>query len=652
MKFQKKHDSKNGEELLVIDYSKLGLKVGLEIHQQLDTEKKLFCHCTSAISTEEPQVTFYRRLRPTQSELGEVDPAAAFEYHKGRGFIYKGEDGTSCLVEMDEEPPHNLNDDAVSICLTVALMIGAKPVDEIHVMRKIVIDGSNTTGFQRTCVIALGGKILINGKKVSIQTVSLEEDAARKLGEKGRDSLYRLDRLCIPLIEIATAPEIYTPDDAGRTALALGRILRVTKKVKRGLGTIRQDLNISINGGALIEIKGVQDLSLMPKYVEYEVRRQYNLLQIRDDLLRRGVRKEELKEEFIDVTDVFLKTECKLIKKAIDEGRKIYSVTLPKFGKLMKIELEPDVRFATELSDYAKFWGRVGGIFYTNELPNYGLTEKEMLKLKQKLRAGSEDVVVFVAANQENAIDALKAVVERAKLAIEGVPSETRGANPDGTTHYARPRPGSARMYPETDVQPVPILKENVKKAKLNLPELPDVTVKRLVNEYNLNKKLAIQLQSSDYLPIFERIAGTTKISTSFVTAALTETLTNLRRKGVKVENVTDEKIERAFQLINEGKVAKEAFAEIFSWLAEHRDSDVEEAIRILGLQTLSENQLKVLIEKTIKEHMSLIKERGIKSVKPLMGILMSQIRGKANVKTVHNKLSQKVEVIIKKLKG
>ena len=274
-----------------------------------------------------------------------------------------------------------------------------------------------------------------------------------------------------------------------------------------------------------------------------------------------------------------------------------------------------------------------------------------MLKLKQKLRAGSEDVVVFVAANQENAIDALKAVVERAKLAIEGVPSETRGANPDGTTHYARPRPGSARMYPETDVQPVPILKENVKKAKLNLPELPDVTVKRLVNEYNLNKKLATQLQSSDYLPIFERIAGTTKISTSFVTAALTETLTNLRRKGVKVENVTDEKIERAFQLINEGKVAKEAFAEIFSWLAEHRDSDVEEAIQILGLQTLSENQLKVLIEKTIKEHMSLIKERGIKSVKPLMGILMSQIRGKANVKTVHNKLSQKVEVIIKKLK-
>ncbi len=651
MKLQKKHGSKNGEELLVFDYSKLGLKVGLEIHQQLDTKNKLFCHCTSAISTEEPQVKFYRRLRPTQSELGEVDPAAAFEYKKGKGFFYEGEDETSCLVEMDEEPPHNLNDDAVNICLTVALMIGAKPVDEIHIMRKIVIDGSNTTGFQRTCIIALGGKISINGKNVSIQTVSLEEDAARKLGEKGRDSLYRLDRLCIPLIEIATAPEIYTPDDAGKTALALGRILRVTKKVKRGLGTIRQDLNISINGGALIEIKGVQELSLVPKCVEYEVKRQYNLLQIRDNLLQRGVRKEELREEFIDVTEVFRRTKCKLIKQAIDERKSVYSVTLPKFRRLMKIELEPDVRFATELSDYAKFWGRVGGFFHTDELPGYGITEKEILKLKEKSHAGDEDVVVFVADNQENAIDALKAVVARAKLAIEGVPSETRGANPDGTTHYARPRPGSARMYPETDVLPVPILKEYVKKSKLYLPELPDVTVKRLVNKYNLNKKLATQLQSSNYLPVFERIAKTTKTSTSFVTAALTETLTNLRREGVKIENVTDEKIERVFQLIDEKRVAKEAFTEIFSWLAEHRDSNVEEAIRILNLQILSENQLKVLIEKTIKEHTSMIKERGIKSVKPLMGVLMSQIRGKADVTTVHKELSQKVEVMVKKLK-
>ncbi|MGF3522905.1 MAG: Glu-tRNA(Gln) amidotransferase subunit GatE, partial [Candidatus Bathyarchaeia archaeon] len=261
---------------MTVDYAKLGLKVGLEIHQQLATETKLFCGCPPQLFKDEPEIVFLRRLRPTQSELGQIDPSAYFEFQKGVKILYEANRETACLVEMDEEPPHPLNREAVETVLTASLMMNMQPVDEIHVMRKTVIDGSNTTGFQRTCIVALDGWINVDGKTIPIQAASLEEDAARKIGTEadGKIIRYRIDRLGIPLIEVATAPVIYSPIEAQKVALAIGRILRDTGKVMRGLGTIRQDLNVSIPNGALVEIKGVQELDLIATVVEYEVKRQ------------------------------------------------------------------------------------------------------------------------------------------------------------------------------------------------------------------------------------------------------------------------------------------------------------------------------------------------------------------------------------------
>ena len=293
-----------------IDYSEVGLKVGLEIHQQLDTSHKLFCSCRPQLFKDEPEITFLRRLRPTQSELGQIDPAAYFEFQKGAKILYEANEATSCLVEMDEEPPHDLNMEAVEIALIVALMLNAKPVDEIHVMRKTVIDGSNTTGFQRTCIVALNGELDIKGKKIPIQHIAVEEDAARIMGREGSTVRYRIDRLGIPLIEVTTGPVIYSPKEAEEVAFAIGRILRATGKVKRGLGTIRQDLNISIKQGALIEVKGVQELELLPVVIENEVKRQLNLLKIRDELKARGLKEEDIKEEFVEVSEIFKETKC------------------------------------------------------------------------------------------------------------------------------------------------------------------------------------------------------------------------------------------------------------------------------------------------------------------------------------------------------
>ncbi|MCD6444432.1 Glu-tRNA(Gln) amidotransferase GatDE subunit E, partial [Candidatus Bathyarchaeota archaeon] len=203
----------------------LKVRVGLELHQQLATRFKLFCRCPSELGAEEPEHSFIRRLRPTQSELGEVDPAAHFEFKKGRYIVYELDDRSTCLVEMDEEPPHPMNEEAVDIALTVALMLNSDPVDEIHVMRKIVIDGSNTAGFQRTALIATGGYVDVEGKRIPIQTICLEEDAARLVKQQGKAVYYRLDRLGIPLIEIATAPVIESPEEALKVAYAIGRIL-------------------------------------------------------------------------------------------------------------------------------------------------------------------------------------------------------------------------------------------------------------------------------------------------------------------------------------------------------------------------------------------------------------------------------------------
>src|SRR3972149_292669 len=326
-----------------VDYSKIGLKVGLEIHQQLDTAEKLFCSCKPELFKEEADFTFLRRLLPTQSELGQVDPAAYFEFQKGVKVLYEANRQTSCLVEMDEEPPHPLNREAVEVVLTAALMMNMQPIDEVHVMRKTVIDGSNTTGFQRTCIIALDGWIKVGEKVIPIQAASLEEDAARKTGTEAEGKIirYRIDRLGIPLIEVASGPVIYSPSEAQEVALAIGRILRDTGRVMRGLGTIRQDLNVSIPNGALVEIKGVQELELISKVVDYEVQRQLNLVRIRAELNEKEMKSESLSDNFSDVTDVFRQTKCKVLMKALEKSQKIFAVKLSGFKGYLKRELMP-----------------------------------------------------------------------------------------------------------------------------------------------------------------------------------------------------------------------------------------------------------------------------------------------------------------------
>ncbi|HIP25158.1 MAG TPA: Glu-tRNA(Gln) amidotransferase subunit GatE [Archaeoglobus profundus] len=621
---------------MMIDYNEIGLRVGIEIHQQLDTKHKLFCNCpTIQRDINESNFEFFRYLRLKRSEIGEEDRAAKEEVLRSKKFVYKFYD-TTCLVEADEEPPRELNLEALKIAIQIGRMLNMKFVDEVHVMRKIVIDGSNTTGFQRTALIAFDGYIEVDGKKVGIATLCLEEESCRKIEDKGDTVIYSLDRLGIPLVEIGTYPDITTPEMAKKVARKLGMILRSTGKVKRGLGTIRQDVNISIKGGARVEIKGVQDIDILDKIVEYEVIRQLNLIKIRDELRER---KAEVVKQVFDVTDVFKNTKCKILSKVIKEKGKIKAILLRKFAGIVGREIQPGRRLGSEFADIARMFG-LGGVFHTDELPKYGISEEEVAKLKEKVGAKEEDAIVIAGGDEERVDRALVRIIERAEYCLIGVPEETRKANEDGTTSYLRPLPGAARMYPETDVPPIRITEDLL---NVEIPELIEDRAKRYVKEYGISYDLAYEIADSKYYKLFEEFSK--KIPPTVVAKVIHMIPSDLRKDGYNVDVLEERHFKITLELIAEGKIAKEGAEQVLKIFCENPNANVEEILKFFKTEDLDR-----FIEKIVNEKIELIKERGEHAFKPLMGLVMKEFRGKVDGKIVAEKLMNAIKEKLKSI--
>ncbi len=506
------------------------MKIGIEIHQRLDTGK-LFCSCPSLIADDVPSdFSISRKLHPVLSELGEVDLASKKEFQKQKTFSYTFFNCSNCLVELDEEPPHSINKKALEIALEISMHLGATLVDEIHVMRKIVIDGSNTSGFQRTAFLALNGKIETSEGDVRITSIALEEESAGIIEKTNETSMYRLDRLGIPLIEITTEPDIKNGIHLKETAEKLGSILRSTGKVMRGLGTIRQDVNVSIGGGTRVEIKGAQNLKLLPLLLENEVKRQKTLLQISQEIKKRWGGPPKLKSQPIDISKLFSSTISKLISLGLSKGHSIIGLKLAKYSGLLGKELQKGRRYGSELSDYAKGAGVKGIIHSDEDLSKYKISENESNKIKEELKTNKEDAFILVVAPKEIALKALENVVERASI-LE-IPGETRKANQDGCTSFMRPITGRARMYPETDTPPVeltsPFLKEIQNNMSLSLEE------KKNNLEKLLNKEMAKRMLNSRNLKLFEFLVKEGH-DPMLVASTLENTLIALRRDGVTI---------------------------------------------------------------------------------------------------------------------
>lgn len=562
------------------------MKIGIEIHQRLDT-KKLFCNCSSKLAEEAPDILIMRRLHPVFSELGEIDAASQAEYSKRRLFEYQVFHSDNCLVETDEEPPHLLNSNALKIVLSVAHQLHAKPVDEVYVMRKVVIDGSNTAGFQRTSIIALNGHIDSSKGTVRIPAIALEEESAGIVSRDSGKTVYRLDRLGIPLIEIATEPDIKDGEHLKEVAEKIGMILRTTGKVARGLGTIRQDVNISTEGGARVEIKGAQDLKMLHLFVENEKKRQLELVKILSELRKRKAL--PVKKHSKDVTSIFKKTEAKLIKKGLEAGNMVLAQKLSGHAGILGKEIQKGKRYGTELSDYAKLGGVKGIIHSDEKLSKYGISENEEKKLREELSIKEEDAFILIVAPKEQAGNAVEHAIRRANM--DFVPEETRRANPDGTSNFMRPLPGRARLYPETDVPPIPIDKELL--SSLESFESLDEKKKKL--EKLLNREMAGRMLRSRNLHLFEKLVET-GADPMLVATTLEETIVSLRREGIEFKSL-EKPLTELFEGYKKGKFVKAAIPEILTRMA--KGARVEAVLKVFRLQKITGKDLEKLVEES-----------------------------------------------------
>jgi len=625
-----------------IDFEKIGLKVGLEIHQQLDTSKKLFCKCRP-IESDEYTEKFSRRLRTAKSELGELDPAALFEKTKSKKINYYANSQSSCLVEKDEEPPHDLDHDAKKISLLISSMLESKIFSEIHVMRKTVIDGSNTTGFQRTMLVSQGGNLKINGKKIGVQAVCLEEDAAKLLKDEQNERNYSLDRLGVPLVEIALEPVSTKPSEVKEIALTLGRLLRATRMVKRGIGSIRQDVNISVMNSGVVEVKGVQQLDQLEKIIGYEAKRQHGLILIAEKLKKLSITISN--EDVFDVTEVLKDCESKIIQKALKSKAKIKAIRIRNFSGMFGFEPYPGIRLGKEIGQLVRFFG-IGGVFHSDELPNYGINDPYVDKIRKYLELVDVDGFLIIAGEDPKLDYAIDSIIKRIQDATDGVPAETRGVTQDGETIFLRPRPGASRMYPETDIPSISVLPEEIKLARENIPKSWDDSIAEIQKKYNLNSQLSEQIFDSEYMELFEKICENKKNSANFVASILCSTITNLQRKGFDALLLKPEHIAELFELLADDKIPKESLEIIFENIMSGKSDTVSDAIQSTAVTSMSEGELNAILDEIIQKNMELVKELGENAITTLMGIAMKQVRGKASGQTVNVLLRKKIQEI------
>ena len=631
-----------------LNYKQLGLACGLELHQQLNTHK-LFCKCPSKLikDNRKPDKIIKRKLRAVASEAGELDITAKLEQQKDKTFVYYAYDSCNCLVETDSQPPFPINQDALKIAVVVSKLTNSKLVDGSYVMRKQVVDGSNVSGFQRTAMISTDGYLDFNFGRVRIDKILLEEDAARPIERKEHEVIYSLDRLGTPLIELVAWHDIHTPEDVKNVALFLGQIFRSTGKTKRGLGSIRQDINISISRGSRVEIKGAQELDLIPEIVKREVVRQLNLLQVKNELEKRNIKKIKLQEK--NVTNILKNCESKVVISAFKQKKIAYAFKLENFKGILGFELQPDRRVGTELASILKATTTIKGIFHSDELPAYGITEDDVQNIKKQLDIKDDDAF-FVVLSDSKEIESAKELLERRlNQLLVGVPEETRMATINGNTEYQRPLSGSARMYPETDLSKITFSKEFLKNVEKEVPLSIKQREELYLNTFKLNKQLADKMKLNNFAPIFEKIVQDYKVNPTALAVFLLEDLTKAHRDNkVDLDDVTDKKL-ISFYSSDLESVPKSKFLDLFIYYL-NKNVSVTQAIIDLKLNQANDINLKKVVQEVILENKEKVMELKERSQGLLMGRVMAKTKGLMDGKEVSKQVSIELNSFLKNL--
>ena len=622
------------------DYDRIGFMSGLEVHQQLLTKEKMFCHCPAGIFNDHDDydAEIIRHMRPTLSELGEYDGTALMEFKTRKEIIYRIKNESACTYEVDDTPPFPLNREALEIAIEISLLSKLNIVGEVHITRKQYLDGSIPTGFQRTAIIGVEGELQLPKKKVRLIQLSIEEDSCREISDIGHRRIYKTDRLGMPLIETVTYPDFINPDEVKEGCDYIRFLNRSTGKVRTGMGAGRQDVNVSCKGGSRVEIKGVAHTKWIPELTHNEVFRQWSLLRMRDFLLAKGINKDNWKISSIELNKVDEFTHP-LIKKAIERGEKIIAVNLPDFEGSLSWFTQPGKSFLNEISDRLK-------VIACIEKPNVigsentsnTLSESELLHIRKELKSAEGDAqLVFFAAN-EDIKTALETIEERCIMALEGVPEETRKSLSEGTTIFERVLPGADRMYPDTDSAPIPLEEELINKLEQNLPE-------DIIDRYNKLKNWGVPEDTYTYIfsknlfPLMEEIIEKTSVKPSYLGRFMGQKL-KFEEGRLNVNDFNYRIILRLFEYLEKQKLEFKIAEIMLPHLMEHPMMEFESIISTLKHKRVSKDEILAripILKKKFAEGKKDIDESDMKNW--IMGQLKNQALGNISL----NELSKEI---------
>ncbi len=547
--------------ILDLDYAQLGFRCGLEVHHQILTERKLFCHCPAGLYSTEVDAEVLRHMRPTLSELGVYDPCALMEFKTKKEIIYLLNKDSVCTYEMDDTPPFPMDQNAVDIALEIAMLFGCQIVGEAHIARKQYLDGSIPTGFQRTTLVGVSGSIPFRDREIGIIQLGLEEDSCREVSDQRHTIRFRTDRLGMPLIEVVTRSEMYHPYEVAEVGKLISQILRSTGKVRRGLGSVRQDVNVSVRGGTRVEIKGVPRIPLFPRLVSVEAYRQKRLLDLRDELHQRGLTESTLQFSVHEMPHDLIHFRTPQLDAAQEQGLRIAAVRAHGVGDLLSAEVQPGRIFAHEISGRVRVIAcldEAPNLFYTRAQGEFELFPGDQTALLAMTEAGDNDVVILLWGPADDVTTAINETITRIREATVGVPSETRQARPGGWTDFERILPGPDRMYPDTDLPPTVITQERVQRIREQMPEPPWTRKMRLLDN-GMSESLADALLASRYFELYWKIQEDGTLPANRVARVLVQDLRAAKRRGGFPEKISDEAWRKLFQHIRCGELHWEA---------------------------------------------------------------------------------------------
>ena len=644
-------------ELSGDDYRALGFLSGLEVHQQLRTRSKLFCRCPAGRYVDHHDAVVLRHMRPTLSELGEYDGTALMEFKTRKDIVYLLERGSVCTYEMDDTPPFPIDADAVEIAIATAQLLNLNLVAELHVMRKQYLDGSIPTGFQRTAMVGLSGHVPFRvpdlgvDRELTIRQLSLEEDSCREVSDIGHRITFRTDRLGMPLTEAVTEPELVTPLEVQAAGRLLAEVSRATRRVRRGAGAARQDVNVSVAGGRRVEIKGVDHHRHLPRLVHLEAFRQLNLLRVRAELARRGVtatmlacdpagRPWEVSPLVADVSGS-LTGAVGALRGALDRGMTACAVRLPGFAGLLAHRTQPGRTFAHELSERVR-------VIACPEHPRF-LTHSDAgdsevpasrwKDLRDAVRAETGDAVVVLWVEREDAATAAREVLLRAVDATAGVPAETRQAYRDGTTGFERILPGADRMYPDTDTPPLPIADTLIERVWGTLPTTPWDREARY-RALGLEDRDARRLAVAQWAEAFDTAAPAAGAMARRLAASLAKRIPYHVRRGHDLPDTLGATLGLALEAIEAGTIRPEALDRIVDGAVVRPGADVADLVGPFGADGEGRG-IDHVIDDVAARTRALPGRRPDTLLRWAMGEAMRSLLGRADPVVVRRRLAQ-----------